>query len=104
MAEPIIVRLNNKPTIGNRATAMSDAVAQEIRHRWDMPRDEEKVAIAFVLKGWFLALERTLNDEAKRYVDVHAQRFADEVHRDKPEDDAVNANGETIDRVHAPED
>jgi len=106
MTNPIPIQLKQKPTIPNRATALNDAISQEVRHRWPMQRAEEICAIAYVLRGWSLAIDKTLTEDQRAFVEREAKHFAHRAFsaRAEPEDQAVNAEGETVDRVQAPGD
>ena len=105
MTTPIQLSLKQKPTILNRADAMNDAVSQEIRHRWPMERSDEIVAIAYVLRGWSLCIDATLNEDQKKHVERKAKDFAHAYeHSADPENQAVDVNGQTVDRVKAPGD
>ena len=106
MTNPIPIQLKQKPTILNRATALNDALSQEIRHRWPMQRSDEICAIAYVLRGWSLAIDRTLTEDQRAYVERMALDFAHKAFaaREEPEDQAVDDEGQTVDRVEAPGD
>lgn len=105
MSEPIAIKLNTKPTIQNRATAMFDAMAQEIRHQWPMDRAANRIGCLIAIEGWALAIRRHLRPDELAFVNRKAMEVAFELGREKPaEDEAVNSEGQTIDRIHAEQD